>query len=81
MSKVIFDENELMVMAMFDQDTIEKTKVELKEVLPYVAGDTAVTLLVEQVVSKMEHLSDEQFKKLELDLYKPDATEEIKENE
>lgn len=54
MSKVHFDENELMIMAMFEQDTAENTKKELEEVLPYVADDMAVRLLVEQVISKME---------------------------
>ena len=52
MSKVHFDENELMIMAMFEQDTAENTKKELEEVLPYVADDMAVRLLVEQVISK-----------------------------
>ena len=46
MSKVIFDENELMIMAMFEQDTAGNTKKELAEVLPYVADDMAVRLLV-----------------------------------
>lgn len=40
--------------------------------------DMAVRLLVEQVISKMENLPDEQFKNLELDLYRPDAPEEEK---
>lgn len=78
MSKVHFDENELMVMAMFEQDTAENTKKELEEVLPYVVDDMAVRLLVEQVISKMENLPDEQFMNLELDLYRPDAPEEEK---
>lgn len=38
----------------------------------------AVRLLVEQVISKMENLPDEQFMNLELDLYRPDAPEEEK---
>lgn len=78
MSKVHFDENELMIMAMFEQDTAENTKKELEEVLPYVADDMAVRLLVEQMISKMENLPDEQFMNLELDLYRPDAPEEEK---
>ena len=78
MSKVHFDENELMVMAMFEQDTAENTKKELEAVLPYVVDDMAVRLLVEQVISKMENLPDEQFNNLELDLYRPDAPEEEK---
>lgn len=78
MSKVHFDENELMIMAMFEQDTAENTKKELEEALPYVADDMAVRLLVEQVISKMENLPDEQFNNLELDLYRPDAPEEEK---
>ena len=78
MSKVHFDENELMIMAMFEQDTAENTKKELEEVLTYVVDDMAVRLLVEQVISKMENLPDEQFMNLELDLYRPDAPEEEK---
>ena len=78
MSKMKFNADEMMVMAMFEQDTAENTKKELEEVLPYVADDMAVRLLVEQVISKMENLPDEQFMNLELDLYRPDAPEEEK---
>ena len=79
MSKMKFNADEMMVMAMFEQDTAENTKKELEAVLPYVVDDMAVRLLVEQVISKMENLPDEQFKNLELDLYRPDAPEEEKE--
>lgn len=78
MSKMKFNADEMMVMAMFEQDTAENTKKELEAVLPYVVDDMAVRLLVEQVISKMENLPDEQFKNLELDLYRPDAPEEEK---
>ena len=77
MSKVKFNADEMMVMAMFKQDTAENTKKELEAVLPYVVDDMAVRLL-EQVISKMENLPDEQFMNLELDLYRPDAPEEEK---
>lgn len=78
MSKVKFNADEMMVMAMFKQDTAKNTKKELEAVLPYVVDDMAVRLLVEQVISKMENLPDEQFMNLELDLYRPDAPEEEK---
>lgn len=78
MSKVKFNADEMMVMAMFKQDTAENTKKELEAVLLYVVDDMAVRLLVEQVISKMENLPDEQFMNLELDLYRPDAPEEEK---
>ena len=78
MSKVKFNADEMMVMAMFKQDTAENTKKELEAVLPYVVDDMAVRLLVEQVISKMENLPDEQFMNLELDLYRSDAPEEEK---
>ena len=51
MSKVKFNADEMMVMAMFKQDTAENTKKELEAVLPYVVDDMAVRLLVEQVIS------------------------------
>ena len=54
MSKVKFNADEMMVMAMFKQDTAENTKQELEAVLPYVVDDMAVRLLVEQVISKMK---------------------------
>ena len=78
MSKMKFNADEMMVMAKFEQDTAENTKKELEAVLPYVVDDMAVRLLVEQVISKMENLPDEQFMNLELDLYRPDAPEEEK---
>ena len=56
MSKMKFNADEMMVMAMFKQDTAENTKKELEAVLPYVVDDMAVRLLVEQVISKMENI-------------------------
>ena len=78
MSKVKFNADEMMVMAMFKQDTAENTKKELEAVLPYVVDDMAVRLLVEQVISKMEKHPLSQFSNMELDLYRPDAPEEEK---
>lgn len=72
MSNVRFDELELMLMAMFEQRTLKDMIQVLTEIQPLVAEDAEMSALVQQTIPKMQQLSEQQFKGLELEWYKPD---------
>lgn len=72
MSNVRFDELELMLMAMFEQPTLKDTIQVLTEVQSLVAEDAEMAALVQQTITKMQRLNEQQFKGLGLMWYKPD---------
>ncbi len=72
MSNVRFDELELMLMAMFEQPTLKDTIQVLTEIQPLIAEDAEMAALVQQTIPKMQRLTEPQFKRLELEWYKPD---------
>lgn len=77
MNNVRFDELELMLMAMFEQPTLKDTIQVLTEVQPLVAEDAEMAVLVQQSIQKLQQLNEQQFKGLELEWYKPDASSNL----
>lgn len=75
MSNVRFDELEWMLMAMFEQPTLKDTIQVLMEVQPLVAEDAEMSALVQQTIPKMQQLSEQQFKRLELEWHRPEEEE------
>ena len=73
MSKVHFDENELMIMAMFEQPTRTETMRYIEEVVPFVEEDAEVFPLVASTMKKMRSISDMEFSKLDLKPYLQDV--------
>lgn len=73
MSKVHFDENELMIMAMFEQPTRTETMRYIEEVVPFVEDDVEVFSLVASTMKKMRSISDMEFSKLDLKPYLQDV--------
>ena len=69
MSNVRFDELELMLMAMFEQPTLNDTIQVLTEIQPLVAEDAEMAALVQQTIQK---LNEQQFKGLELEWHRPE---------
>ena len=72
MSKVRFNELELMLMAMFEQPTIKDMIQVLMEVQPLVAEDAEMAALVQHTIQKMQQLNEQQFKGLELEWHRPE---------
>ena len=75
MSKVKFNADEMMVMAMFEQPTLKDTIQVLTEVQPLVAEDAEMAALVQQTIPKMQQLNEQQFKGLELEWHRPEEAE------
>lgn len=72
MMNVRFDELELMLVAMFEQETLKGTIQTLTEVQQLVEEDAEMAVLVQQSIQKLQQLNEQQFKGLELEWYKPD---------
>ena len=68
----VFDELELMLMAMFEQPTLRDTIQVLTEVQPLVVEDAEMAALVQQTIQKLQKLNEQQFKGLELEWHKPE---------
>ena len=75
MSTVRFDELELMLMALFEQPTLNDTIQVLTEVQPLVAEDAEMAALVQQTIPKIQRLNEQQFKGLELEGHSPEEAE------
>ena len=71
MMNVRFDELELMLVAMFEQKTLQDTIQTLTEVQQLVEEDAEMAVLVQQSIQKLQQLNEQQFKGLELEWYKP----------
>ena len=69
MSKVKFNADEMMVMAMFEQPTLKDTI----QVLTEVEDDVEVFSLVASTMKKMRSISDMEFSRLDLKPYLQDV--------
>lgn len=76
MRKIEFEENEYLVMAMFEGENRQDTMEKIAEVVPFVEDDTEIYPLVMTTMEKMKCLSDEAFKMLDLEPYRQDVEEE-----
>ena len=76
MRKIEFEENEYLVMAMFEGENRQDTMDKIAEVVAFVEDDTEIYPLVMTTMEKMKCLSDEAFKKLDLEPYRQDVEEE-----
>ncbi|MCD7733366.1 MAG: transposon-transfer assisting family protein [Oscillospiraceae bacterium] len=71
-----FEEDELIIISMFEKDNRKETIREIEDVLPFVKDDTEVESLVIGTIEKMKMMSDEEFSKLELEEYKQEPVDE-----
>mgnify|MGYP002577137605 CR=1 FL=1 len=71
MSKVKFNADEMMVMAMFEQPTRTETMRYIEEVVPFV--EVEVFSLVASTMKKMRSISDMEFSRLDLKPYLQDV--------
>ena len=69
MSKMKFNADEMMVMAMFEQPTRTETMRYIEEVVPFVEDDVEVF----STMKKMRSISDMEFSELDLKQYLQDV--------
>lgn len=73
---VRFDENEYLMMAMFEQGNRRQTMREIRSVIPFLKEDAEMLSLVNSTLEKMEHISDEEFSEIDLGPYRQEPMED-----
>lgn len=73
---VKFDENEYLIIGMFQKENRMQTMREIRSVVPFLKDDAEMLSLVNSTLAKMEKLSDQEFALLDLEPYKQESLEE-----
>ena len=68
-----FEENEYILMAMFQRESRRATIDKIHSVIPYADRDEKILFLINSILEKLWFLSDEAFLSLDLEPYKQNA--------
>lgn len=71
-----FEENEMILMAMFQKETRRQTMEDISAIIPFIAEDEEMIFLANQTLEKMRDLSDEDYLNLDLEVYQEEAAED-----
>ena len=73
---VKFEENEYLIMAMFQMENRQQTMREIRSAAPFLKDDAEILSLVNSTLAKMEKLSDQEFALMDLEPYKQEPVED-----
>lgn len=73
---VRFEENEYLIMAMFQKANRQQTMREIRSAIPFVKEDAEMLSLVNSTLEKMECISDRDFNEMDLEPYKQEPMED-----
>ncbi|HCI83223.1 MAG TPA: hypothetical protein DHV79_01110 [Lachnospiraceae bacterium] len=79
MRKIVFDEEELLVLAVLEPDTRKNTIARLEEILPEVRDDPDMEAIVISAAEKLKRITDEAFDLLGLEEYREELQAEDEE--
>lgn len=79
MRKIVFDEEELLVLAVLKPDTRKNTIARLEEILPEVKDDPDMEAIVISAAEKLKRITDEAFDLLGLEEYREELQAEDEE--
>ena len=79
MRKIVFDEEELLVLAVLEADTRKNTIARLEEILPEVRDDPDMEAIVISAAEKLKRITDEAFDLLGLEEYREELQAEDEE--
>ena len=79
MRKIVFDEEELLVLAVLEPDTRKNTIARLEEILPEVRDDPDMEAIVISAAEKLKRITDEVFDLLGLEEYREELQAEDEE--
>ena len=72
-----FEENEYILMAMFQRESRQETIDKIHSVIPYVSRDEEMLFLINSTLEKLWFLSDEAFLSLDLEPYRQEPVEDV----
>lgn len=73
---VRFDENEYLIMAMFEKENRQQTMREIRGAIPFLKDDAEMLALVNSTLEKLGHISDREFSSMDLEPYKQEPVED-----
>lgn len=73
---VRFEENEYLIMAMFQKENRVQTMGEIRSAMPFIKEDAEMLSLVNSTLEKMERISDQEFSELDLEAYQQEPAED-----
>lgn len=79
MRKIMFDEEELLVLAIMEPDTRRNTIARLEEVIPEVKDDPDMEAIVISAAEKLKRITDKVFSQLGLESYREELRDEDEE--
>ena len=71
-----FEENEYIMMAMFQRENRLQTMGEIRGILPFVKDDGEILSLANSTLEKLGGISDREFSALDLEPYRQEPVEE-----
>lgn len=72
-----FEENECILVAMFQEESRQGTIEKIHSILPYIMGeDVEVLALINSTLEKLETLSDKAFLSIDWEQYKQEPMED-----
>lgn len=72
-----WEENEYILVAMFQRGNRQETMEEIRSVLPLIKEDEEIQALVEETLKKMAYMTDREFQHMDLELYRSDPEEAV----
>ncbi len=72
-----WEENEYILMAMFQKESRQKTMEEIRSVLPFIKDDEEMQALAEGTLEKMLHMTDREFLSMGLEPYQMEPEEAV----
>lgn len=73
---VRFEENEYLIMAMFEKKNRQQTMREIRGVIPFLKEDAEMLALVNSTLDKMGRISDHDFSEMDLEPYRQEPMED-----
>ena len=73
---VRFEENEYLLIAMFQKESRQATIEEMHNAIPYIGRDEEMLALMNSTLEKLWCLTEEAFLELDLELYKEEPMED-----
>ena len=77
MKRVVFSDDEMRVISMFDTSSKHIAMQAVEDVVPFTREDPELSAIVISTVEKLKQISDEEFVKLDIDFYRYEDEEEI----
>lgn len=71
-----FEENEYILIAMFQKESRQTTIEEIHSVIPFIGRDEEMLILINSTLEKLSFLSDEAFIRLDLEPYRQEPMED-----